>query len=247
MKNVLIQKFVTDDTQGDYTATLPIPEILRMAEIVAFNHADALGLNHENMQKTSNAFWIVSKMKVFLRGKINSAEKLKIKTWTHVPGLVRFDRDIVIKAGNSVKAKISSEWCCLDTRTHQLRRASSVFFPELEMAETAQVNNNYTNLKLPVSAKDFVYTKTIRQSDVDINNHTNNLKYNVIALDAFSTEELKQLNITEYEIYFVNESHEGDKIDVYRTQQRGYYYVEGKVADKTIFRVVFKAKKISTH
>lgn len=243
MKNVYIEKLTTDDTQCDYSTNLPITEIMRLAEIAAFKHADMIGLDHQTMEKTSNAFWVLSKMKLLLKSNISSNEKLRIKTWTHDPGLIRFDRDVTIKSGNTVKAKISSEWCCLDMSTHRIRKANSVNYPDLEMVETSAVKAEYSNLKLDVTEKDYVFTKTVRATDIDVNRHTNNLKYNFMALDSFSLAELESFEIKEYEIYFVNESHEGDKIDVYKKTVKGGYYIEGKVADKIVFRSVLKVKK----
>ena len=64
-----------------------------------------------------------------------------------------------------------------------------------------------------------------------------------MVIDAFTVEELKQIDIKEYEIYFVNESYIGDKIDVYKKKIKNYFYIEGKVEDKTIFKSVIKFKK----
>ncbi len=244
MKNCFTQKFVIDETQCDAFKVVPITELFRLAEICAFTHADMIGLDHDSMENKSGAFWVVSKMKLFLNKKITVGDKVKVKTWTMQPGLIRADRNIVIKVGNSNACKFSTEWCALDMGTHKVRKLSSICYPELEMTEAAEIKADYTNLRLPVTEKDLVYTKTIRATDLDLNFHTNNLKYNFIALDAFSIDELKTLNFKEWEIYFVNESHEGDKIDVYKTKQKNCYYLEGRVADKPIFRVVAKFKKI---
>lgn len=244
MKNCFTQKFVIDETQCDALKVVPITELFRLAEICAFTHADMIGLDHDSMENKSGAFWVVSKMKLFLNGAITVGDKVKIKTWTMPPSLIRADRNITIKVGNSTKCKFSTEWCALDMTTHKVRKLSTINYPELEMAETAEIKADYTNLRLPVSEKDYVYTKTIRATDLDLNFHTNNLKYNFIALDAFSMDELKAIKFKEWEIYFVNESHEGDQIEVFKQKQKNCYYIEGKVADKTIFRVVAKFKKL---
>ena len=183
-------------------------------------------------------------MKLFLKSPITAGEKVKVKTWTLQPGLIRVDRNMSIKSGNTTKCKFTSEWCVLDMETHKVKKLSALEYPDMDMQDTTEIKANYTNLRLPVQEKDYVYTKTIRASDLDLNLHTNNLKYNIIALDTFSLDELKGMQIKEWEIYFVNESHEGDKIDVYRVKYKNYYYIEGRVADKTIFRVVIKFKAV---
>ena len=216
MKNMYKEKLVVDDTSIDYEMRVPITEIMRMLEIATFNHADSIGLDHDNMIKTSNAFWIVSKMKLLVTGSLKSGDKATIKTWTYEPGMIRFDRACELKVGSSIKAKAIAEWCCLDYETRRIRKGNSINFPQLEMVETKKMPTTYTNMKLDVDKDDYVYTKTIRSTDIDVNNHTNNLKYNFMAIDCFTVDEMKSMDIKEYEIYFVNESHEGDKIDIYR-------------------------------
>lgn len=243
MKNMYKEKLVVDDTSIDYEMRVPITEIMRMLEIATFNHADSIGLDHDNMIKTSNAFWIVSKMKLLVTGSLKSGDKATIKTWTYEPGMIRFDRACELKVGSSIKAKAIAEWCCLDYETRRIRKGNSINFPQLEMVETKKMPTTYTNMKLDVDKDDYVYTKTIRSTDIDVNNHTNNLKYNFMAIDCFTVDEMKSMDIKEYEIYFVNESHEGDKIDIYRKKYKSYYYIEGKCVDKTIFRTVIKFKK----
>ena len=243
MKNSLTIKQKIEDTGLDHNLLVPVTEILRLAEIVAFNHADSIGLDHKTMQEKSNAFWVVSKIKVFLKDNITQNEKVTLKTWTATPSMIRCDRFISIKSAGKVKAKIVSEWCCLDYTTRKIRKISSINYPNLEMADSSIIAPNYSNLKLDVDKNDYCYTRVVRSTDIDVNLHTNNLKYNFMALDAFTIEELNGVDFKEYEIYFVNESHLGDNIDIYKRKYKNYYYVEGKVQDKTIFRVVVKFKR----
>ncbi len=242
MKNVYTEKLVINDTQINFGEVVPINEIMRLFEIAAFNHSDLIGLDHASMIKKSNCFWVVSKIKLQIKGAITSGEKLSVKTWTEAPGLIRFNRNCTIKSQKELKVKGTSEWCCLDYLTHKPRKASSVSYPQLEMCEQAQNKLTFTNLKPQMESKHFVYTKTVRATDIDLNYHTNNLKYNFMALDAFTTNELNSMDIKEYEIYFVNESHEGDKIDIFKQKLGNCYVVEGSTQEKTIFRVVIKFK-----
>ena len=62
-------------------------------------------------------------------------------------------------------------------------------------------------------------------------------------LYKMSVEELKHLHIKEYEIYFVNESYEGDEIKVYKKKVKNYYFIEGRTESKTIFKSVLKIRK----
>lgn len=246
MKNSYTEKLIVNDTEIDYELKVPVVELARLFEIATFNHADNIGLDHDTMVERDNAFWVVSKMKMQLKSDIHGQDKLSVKTWTHTPGMIRFNRDCTIKVKNSVKVKATTEWCCLDYETRKIRKASSVKYPELEMEEKSELNLPYSNMKLDVDESDYVYTRKIRTTDIDINNHTNNLKYNIIAFDALDIAELKSIDIKEYEIYFVNESKYGDEIKVYKKKLKDYIYIEGKTQDKTIFRSVIKYKKRKT-
>ncbi len=243
MKNWHTEKLTIDDTVVDCTMSVPVTELMKMFEIATFNHSNKIGLDHVSMEKKSHAFWVVTKMKVILLQPIKTGEKINVTTWTRELGTARALRDCVIKSGNKIKAKFLAEWCCLDWETRKLRRLNSIVYPELEMEKTNYIKTEFINMREEVSEKDFVYTRTIRATDIDVNIHTNNLKYNYMALDAFSVEELKSFDIKEYEIYFVNESHEGDKIDIYKKKFKNSFYVEGRVGEKTIFKSVIKFKR----
>ena len=243
MKNLHLEKYVTNDVELDVNEKVSVIDILKLMQRVTFTHSKILGLDHRTMIDRDNAFWVITKMKFVLNHPICADQKLTLKTWTHTPQAVRFVRDLQIKSKNKLMVSGKSEWCCLDCNTRTLRRSSSIKYPELEMVETKENNITFSDLKEEVSNKNFVYTKTIMPTDIDVNLHTNNLKYNVMALDALTLEDLRNKTIKEYEIYFVNESKIGDKINIYKKKVKNLTYIEGKREETTIFRAVIKFKK----
>ncbi len=243
MQNLYTKKLIVDDTELDYNYKVPLTELMRLIESAAFDHSDMIGIDHKTMREESKAFWVVGKIKLVLKGEIQGGDKISVSTWTHPLGMVRANRDFMIKANRSTKVKGTSEWCCLDYETRKVRKLSSIAYPDLDMVATDYLKLDFTNLKLDFSEKDLAYTRKIRSTDIDINNHTNNLKYNFIALDSFSVEEMREMDIKEYEIYFVNESRESEEISVYKKKYKNYYYIEGRTNDKCVFRVVIKYSK----
>ena len=243
MKNSYIEKYTTNDVEVDINEQLSTVDILKLLQRVTFSHSSLIGLDHKTMIKRDNAFWVITKMKYVCRHPISANQKLTLKTWTRQPQSVRFLRDLQIKDKNKILVSGISEWCCLDFLSRTLRRSNSIKYPDLEMVETKNNNLTFTNLKLDVDKNNYVYTKTSMASDIDVNLHTNNLKYTSIALDAFSLDELQNKVVKEYEIYFVNETKIGDKIDIYKKKVKNLYYVEGKKENQTVFRVVLKFSK----
>jgi acyl-ACP thioesterase len=55
-------------------------------------------------------------------------------------------------------------------------------------------------------------------SDVDINGHINSVKYIEHVLDLFDVDFYKQYRLKRFEIAYVAESHQGDKLCFYREQ-----------------------------
>ncbi len=245
MKNFRIDKLYVDDTLVNFQSNMPITEIMRLFEVTAFRHSNDIGLDHASMLKNSNVFWVVTKIKVKVLDNIHAGEKLSIKTWIPAPSLIRADRFGQIKCQNKIKAKVLSEWCCLDYDTHKIRKMSTIKYPDIELIDTHECNLKFDNAKAEMTAKNYVYTKTIMSSDIDLNMHTNNLKYNTIAMDAFSVDELKNFDIKEYEIHFICESHEGDKLDVYKQKKGNTYFIEGRNGDTPVFRVILKIRPLT--
>ena len=114
MKNWHTEKFIINDTNVNFDSVVPITELMKLFQIATFNHSQNIQLDHKSMEEKSNAFWVVTKMKLCLKGDIHSQNKVSVTTWTHPLGAVRAFRDCVIKCGNSIKVKGLAEWCCLD-------------------------------------------------------------------------------------------------------------------------------------
>ncbi len=243
MKNWHTEKVLINDTMVNSSAVVPIEELVKLVQIATFNHSQKIALNHVTMLSKSNAFWVVTKIKLKILANLQSQNKVSVTTWTHALSGVRAKRDSEIKLNNKVVAKAVSEWCCLDAVTRKIRRLDSIEYPELEMEKTKTTNLEFSNLKIEVGEKDFVYSRVVRSTDIDLNNHTNNIKYIGMAMDALTLNELKNFEIKEFEIYFVNESYFEDKIDIFKCVKKSLVYVEGKIQDKSIFKVDIKLKK----
>ena len=103
MKNWHTEKFVVNATNIDSQQAVPITDIIKYFQIATFNHSNLIELDHKSMLEKSNAFWVITKMKLSLSSSIHEGDKLAATTWTHPVGGVRALRDCVIKSGKSIK------------------------------------------------------------------------------------------------------------------------------------------------
>jgi len=241
MKNYHREKHIINDSQIDCCNKVSVYEIVKMIQTTTYNHSQKINLGHEDMLKHSNAFWVISKLKLKLGDSINPQDQVSVSTWTRPLSLVRAVRDSQIKNKNKILVKAIAEWCCLDYETKIIRKLNSIEYPKLEMQKTEFHNMDFCKFAEGDNVK-CVYTKRILASDIDVNLHTNNLKYVNMAMDAFSVDELTRLTIKDFEIHFINQSYFGDEIKIYKSQHKKQFVIVGKVEEKTIFKVLITFK-----
>ena len=241
MKNYHSEKLTINDSQQDLCNKVSIYEIVKMIQMATYNHSQKINLGHVEMLEHSNAFWVITKLKLKLEANINPQDKVMVSTWTRPLSLIRAVRDSAIKCKNKVLVKAVAEWCCLDCETKSIRKLNSIKYPELEMQKTKFHNIDFCKFS-EADNMEQVYTKQILASDIDVNMHTNNLKYVNMAMDVFTPEELRELLITEFEIHFINQSYFGDEIKIYKLKNKKQFTIVVKVGEKTIFKVLMTTK-----
>ena len=241
MENLHSEKHIINDSQLDVCNKASLYEIIKMIQTATYNHSQKINLGHDQMLEHSNAFWVITKLKLKLNANINSQDKVTVSTWTRPLSLIRAIRDSEIKCKNRVLVKAVAEWCCLDYDTKSIRKLNSINYPELKMQKTKFHNIDFCKFS-EAENMEHVYTKQILASDLDVNMHTNNLKYVNMALDAFSADEIIEFNIKEFEIHFINQSYFGDEIKIYKLKNKKHFTIVGKVDDKTIFKVLASIK-----
>ena len=146
MQNLHTEKFVINDTNVDFDMKLNIIEIIRFLQVATFNHSNLIQLDHSTMQQKSNAFWVITKMKVKLNKDVFSGDQIKVATWTQPLSAIRAIRDFKIKQKNSLVVKASAEWCCLDCSTRKIRKLNTINYPDLDIVETSTSGIGFANL-----------------------------------------------------------------------------------------------------
>ena len=71
---------------------------------------------------------------------------------------------------------------------------------------------------------DFVCNMEVHYNDIDINGHVNSVKYIEHVLDLWDIDWYRGHRLKRFEIAYVAEAHEGDKLTFYREQTAGDEY-----------------------
>ncbi|MBQ8468442.1 MAG: hypothetical protein IJ542_01655 [Clostridia bacterium] len=223
---------------------LSLQACMEIFQDVANTHAERLGADRWSLLKKSGAFWVVTKVKLKIEEMPKLHDNVVAETWTLDNSFVAFERDAKLSVSDRELVKIKSEWVTLDADTHKIRPAKTIAFPfEMENRTDRAIEGKFSVLKAEINKNNFSYSRIIKFGDLDMNNHVNNCYYSRFVLDCFSSEELKKNKIDEYEIHFVNECHEGEQLDFYKTELEDGTYVEARVGDKQIIKAHIVWKK----
>ncbi len=160
---------------------------------------------------------------VFVRNRIEMPQLLKWKEeYTAVCSISSFTRarlyvDTVLKKKDGTIALASRlELCAVELDTGKIRKTSSVGVGEGTPAEEPLTDLKYSKEK-PIRAE-LVDEIVVRSSDIDFCKHTNNVSYIRYVMNQLPISELMERPVRGFEIQYVNQTHEGDTLSVYRCE-----------------------------
>lgn len=239
MKNYLEYNFTTRfDDVGATRKMLP-HNIVSCFQLASNNHSDILGVGVEDIRKSCNGKWVVLKAKFEFDRFPSINENLSVATWPLQTRML-FPRCFEIKQDGVSVVRGRMEYGVINEETN--RMVLPKYVGDLGIAEFLLSNmqdDTYTNLTYDFAENDLVFTKTIRLSELDYNVHGNNIAYIKMAQDCFTFQEYSNLDIKVLEMYYTNQCFEGDQVNMYKKLVDNKYIIEGKTADKPIFRAVF--------
>lgn len=239
MKSVYKTKITIPSYYMDANKKLSLAALMGVFQDIVSAHSDKIKIDRWTLLKNSNAFWVTTKVKLEIINMPEYGDTIGAKTWTLPATAVKFDRDAVISHNGNACIKINSEWVALDADTRKIRAAKTLDFPfSMKTLHTRAIDGKFKPLNYKIKSDDFCYSRIIYSTDIDVNNHVNNCYYSKFIMDCFSTDFLAKKPLKIYEIHFVNECHEGEKLNFYKTETPDGIFVEGRVEDKTIVKAL---------
>ncbi len=222
----------------DYNNKMRFDTLLASFQDTAIFHSNEMGVGFEDFIKSSNAIWVLTKVKIYAPKMPVLTENVEFSTYPTDVSLLRFTREFTAFGDKDAKAVGHSEWCVLDATTKSLRKSNSIDYPRDLEHRTDNVGLTFDNMRYEIG--DYVYTHKVKLTDIDCNRHTNNVAYARMALNAFSIEEYESFNFTTFEIKFIAQSYYGDEIEIYKNKiDENKVFILGKIQDKNIFSTIF--------
>lgn len=164
--------------------------------------------------------WVLSRLAIEMEEMPESYSKFTVETW--VESVMRYFTNRNFKVEDVVTHKVygygRSVWAMIDIDTRQPTDLLAVhdgsILSYVEKEKPCPISKS-TRVKMTDQAE-CVRTINTYYHDVDINGHINSVKYIEHVLDLWDVEWYQTHRIHRFEIAYVAESHQGDKLSFYR-------------------------------
>ncbi|MBQ2916858.1 MAG: hypothetical protein IJE59_01570 [Clostridia bacterium] len=213
--DIYTKKFDITFSDIDENNQLSNKGILRIMQEIAGLHSSSLGYGLNDTPQTGFAWLLLNwKLKVFSRPKWE--ETLTVNTWSKSMNPLFAYRDIeILDSNNNLVAAGSSKWILFDINNKSLCKIPSEVKEVFPSVDKSVFEEKFVEkLKEPENSN-FIYEYTIQRRDIDTNHHVNNLNYLDYAYQALPEDIYFNMNFSNVEIMYKNESKLGDVISVF--------------------------------
>lgn len=209
--------FVAEPFHCDFTKHLFIGHLgNNLLNAADFHSSDrGYGVNYLN---SVNKTWVLSRLSVELDKIPAIYEDFVVETW--IDSVMRYFTNRNFKITNKdgyVYGYGKSIWAMIDTTTRQpvdILKTSNETISEYLETDYANPIKKSSRVKLDDDLK-LQQSILTTYSDIDINGHVNSIKYIEHILDLFPIEYYKKYRIKKFDIAYIMESHNNDKLNFY--------------------------------
>ena len=209
--------FVAEPFHCDFTKHLFIGHLGNNLLNAADFHSNdrGYGVNYLN---SVNKTWVLSRLSVELDKIPAIYEDFVVETW--IDSVMRYFTNRNFKITNKdgyVYGYGKRIWAMIDTTTRQpvdILKTSNETISEYLETDYANPIKKSSRVKLDDDLK-LQQSILTTYSDIDINGHVNSIKYIEHILDLFPIEYYKKYRIKKFDIAYIMESHNNDKLNFY--------------------------------
>lgn len=175
-----------------------------------------LGIDQIYMKNKFNVVWVYTKNKIEFYKNLHWNDTFRVKCFISKITPITMVVDTVFVGENKeifLYSKI--EICLLDIEKQKIRRIKEIIPDDFETQNTLK---DFTFEKFVFDEQKLSYLDNvvIKSSNIDYCMHTNNIEYIRFLTNIFSVNELIRNNIKSFEIDYINQSREGDNLNIYQ-------------------------------
>lgn len=211
--------------ETDTNTLVGIRGYLNYFQDMATGHMHSFGKGNDTVPDDYGICWMYTKYKLHLYREADF-EPLDLETWietTRFPGVIH--QALEISRGSELMARGRLESCLVDIASGRLAKPAAIEFPT-DVYEDRHVDvAAFTKLPKNAGGMDYVYSHTVRYTDLDRNRHMTNLRYIGLLMDAFDSSFYEKMLLTDIELHYISQCYEGEEIRIYRQQTQDGWLV----------------------
>lgn len=203
------EKFTIRANEVDVNGNTTLKAICTFFQEVAGNNAKALNFDITDLHEDDRT-WVLHRMDIKIDTFPKWRETITIETWPAAGDALRAYRNYRILDEHGIELGCClSYWMMLNLKTRRpIRMTKEILNTRLSNREhVLKVKSNRIS---PITDPKNKIIYNVRRSDLDMNLHVNNATYIDWMLESLSTQE--SASIQSFDIVYMNESLEGDKI-----------------------------------
>ena len=224
MEKVGIYEFMAEPFHCDFQGKLFMGHLGNHMLNAADFHSTDRGFGMRYLM-TIQRSWVLSRLAIEMEEMPSQYTKFNVETW--VEGAMRYFTNrnfrVVGKTENGEEKVFGygrSVWAMIDTESRQPTDILSIHDGAInqwiEKEKPCPIEKG-GRVKMSDNAE-FIRTIDTHYNNVDINGHINSVKYIEHVLDLWPLEWYKEHFLKRFEIAYVAEAHEGDRLAFYREQ-----------------------------
>ena len=221
MKKIYTEEFIPRFRDAEADGLIGVRGYFNLFQDLTSAHMYLYDMGNDKLPERTGCAWIFTKYKLHVYKKADFDTKLKMETWVEpVNSPLLVNHGLWISAGGKLYAAGRVESCPFNLEGQKLVRLSGIDFSEDITYDREDGLSRFIRIGRSVENAEFVYTHTVRYTDIDKSHHMNNIKYIDMFLNAFSTEYFREHPVTEMELQYRTQCFEGEMLDIYMQRER---------------------------
>lgn len=212
MRSIFIPKL----READENDLIGIRGYLNYFQDMATEHVHTMGKGNDTIPDDYGICWIYAKYKMHLE-KEADFNPIELETWietTRFPGVIH--QALEVSRDGELFAVGRLESCLTEVATGRLAKPSSIEFPTDVYEDRHAELPPFVKLPKTADGTEYVYSHTVRYTDLDRNRHMTNLRYVGLLMDGFDSAFYKANTLTDIELHYLSQCYEGEEIRICR-------------------------------
>lgn len=245
MKNEYKNEYKVGYTTVDSNLNLSLLGCATIIQDMVTELFEYLETDNRRIKDENNAVWVLTKLKIHFEKYPIWKQNIQATSFITNKSKIRVQNNTKVEDETGrILFVAKQESCPLDLTSRKIRKIETIRFPlDLEIKKTI-LEEDFEKLNNDFRQENIVGTREVYYSDTDYSKHTNNVSYVRFIMNMINSEILNNNIITDFEINYINESKEGQLLDIYRKDYENKIDFLIKFEENELVRARIKLKEL---